>query len=303
MSEAITVKTKEAVRSVLALDGSDEYFNDVLRALNFDNLSEFTEEQISSIEKYIYLEQNKLLDYLEEKIKDLGGAREEAIRSVYAERGGTEKKEAENSPETEAESTPEDGEKTAPKKPRRKTPRGGGKSTLKSLMEEIGKTIERPVKLNQMAEILEIAGLEVEEEYGEEDRLAIDKALPRYLARELSRKEAGSSDGDIGTALDRDLSNEVERLTEKIAGTVASAREGLEETIEREVPRRMMAQLAAIAKSGVLGEKIELARQKIAEQKRIEGATTTIDVTIAGVESKQLPSADAGDNRNGAKGG
>jgi hypothetical protein len=294
MSEAITVKTKEQVQIALGLDSEDGYFNDVLRALNFDNLSEFTEEQISLIKKNIHLEQNNLLDYLQTKVEENGNSLEKAIHAVYAE----------------AENTPEAEEKNTPKKPRRKTPRksagntpeGDGKYTLKSLMEEIGKTIERPVKLSQMEEILELAGLGVEEEYGEEVRQALDEALPRYLARELSRKEAGSADGDIGAVIDRGVSGEVEGLTEKIAGTVANTREGLEETFQREIPRRMLAQLAAAAQSGILGQKIELAREKIAEQKRIAGETT-IDVTLAGGENKQLKSAEVKEGNDGGKGG
>jgi len=169
-------------------------------------------------------------------------------------------------------------------------------------MEEIGKTIERPVKLSQMEEILEIAGLGVEEEYGEEARKAIDGVLPRYLARKLSRKEAGSADGDIGAVIDGGVSGEVEGLTEKIASTVASTREELEETFQRQIPLQMLAQLAALAKDGTLARKIETARQEIAERKRIEGGTT-IDVTLGGGENKQLKSAEVKDGNDEGKGG
>jgi hypothetical protein len=262
--------------------------------LNFEGLTEFSQEQLSLIEKYDRLRQNNLLDHLQTKVEENENSLEKAIHAVYAE----------------AENTPEAEEKNAPKKPRRKTPRklagntseGGGKYTLKSLMEEIGKTIERPVKLSQMEEILEIAGLGVEEEYGEEARKAIDGVLPRYLARKLSRKEAGSADGDIGAVIDGGVSGEVEGLTEKIASTVASTREELEETFQRQIPLQMLAQLAALAKDGTLARKIETARQEIAERKRIEGGTT-IDVTLGGGENKQLKSAEVKDGNDEGKGG
>jgi hypothetical protein len=268
MSKKETTRTRDAVKMALELD--DSTFNTVLEALKFENVTEFSPKQFSLIQKYDHLRKNGFLNELQKKAVKCNGDLARGIGELCAEVG-------ENF---------DDGETYS----------------LKALMEGIARKIERPVKLSQMEEILELAGLGVEEEYSDEDRKALDEALPRYLVRELSRREAGSSEGNIGEVIDRGVSGEVEGLTEKLAGTVANTREGLEETFQREIPRRMLAQLAAAAQSGILGQKIELAREKIAEQKRIAGETT-IDVTLAGGENKQLKSAEVKDGNDEGKGG
>jgi len=84
--EAI-IETRDSIKIALNLEYST--LDTILQALNFEGLTEFSQEQLSLIEKYDRLRQNNLLDHLQTKVEENENSLEKAIHAVYAEAENT----------------------------------------------------------------------------------------------------------------------------------------------------------------------------------------------------------------------
>ncbi|PSF35768.1 hypothetical protein C7H19_15190 [Aphanothece hegewaldii CCALA 016] len=163
------------------------------------------------------------------------------------------------------------------------------KYTLKSIKAEIEENLERSVKLSELEIILELSHLTLEDEYTDTQKQAIDKGLIKYLNQKSNGSFSSSDDEALLTVIRTNSGKTVESLVDRVSIKTAETEDYLNEMVDRQIPQEIFLQLKNQQESGIIAQKIEIAREKIAQQKRLNGKPTTIEIALTTDEQKHLP--------------
>lgn len=166
------------------------------------------------------------------------------------------------------------------------------KHTLKSIKAEIEENLERTVKFSELEVILELSNLTLEDEYTKEQKQAIDKGLIKYLNQKSKEGFPSSDEEALFTVIGTNSGKTAEDLAERVSQKTAETENYLHEMIDRKIPQEILSRLVNLQETGVIAKKIEMAREKIAQQNRLNGKPTTIEIALTTTdEQKQLKSA------------